>query len=108
MIRKFFTVALASLAIAAPASAQLMHNNGDAWIIKDGNGSTHFFEIMHHTKEGYRFIETNVIHSNGSIDTGSLYIDCSDDTVNYVGRADWEAIDHRNAIGWYSDAACRR
>ena len=105
MFRKLATIALASLAIAAPASAQLTRMPGEyggfSFMAQDEKGQTHSIETVRQDREGDYYIDVQV--NNGP--KTYYWIDCAKDLISDNGA--WREVDHRKMEGYYSDATCR-
>ncbi len=108
MIRKFFAIAAASLAISAPAMAELTELHNGTFIAHAADGSAHNIEVLSMDHEGDFNIEV-MTASNATgqweFTTNTYWIKCASNQISYGNT--WSQVNHLNMEGHYYDAACR-
>ena len=128
MIRKFFTVALASIALATPASAfsdaemnAMINEMIDAQFAATSTpgllrsryapggfvgqlegGAEIFITVMGKDSDGD--YNVNTLEASGS--ERSFYVSCSRDQIAEHGATKWRQVNHNTAEGYIADAAC--
>ena len=105
MIRHFLTVALTSLAIAAPASAELFHTGGDTAMIIREDGMAVSIELDHVDHEGDRWMKVGMLNDEGKYQEDGAWVRCQDNLISWEG-GEWENIDHRMLTGYIHEVAC--
>ena len=107
MFRKLASIALASLAISAPASAELFNTGNGTYMAMSQDGSALTIEIDHVDNEGDRWMSLGFVAGPGAAyeETGA-WVRCQDNLIQHAGE-NWQAVDHRTLNGYVWDVACR-
>ena len=107
MFRKLATIALASLAIAAPASAELTRlpgsGSGFMFMAQDVNGEFHYMEAIRQDHNGDYQLEVSIADGPNTY----RWVDCKLNNITSIDGDSWINVDHSTMNGHYYDAACR-
>ena len=108
MFRKLASIALASLAISAPASAELYSMGNDTYMTMTDFGAF-IIELDHVDQVGDRYM---VLCFASNQEPGAAYeergawVRCQDNLIAHEGEG-WKPVDHRTVNGIIWDVACR-
>mgnify|MGYP001578154085 FL=1 len=107
MFRKLASIALASLAISAPASAELFNTGNGTYLAVAENGASITIELDHVDNEGDRWMVLGLVEKPGAAyEESGAWVRCQDNIIAHSGEG-WKAVDHRTVNGYIWDVACR-
>ena len=107
MFRKLASIALASLAISAPASAELYNIGNGTYMAMGEDGSAVNIKLDHVDNEGDRWMVLGFVEKPGSAyQEGGAWVRCQDNLIAHAGEG-WQPVDHRTVAGYIWDVACR-
>jgi hypothetical protein len=107
MIRRLASIALASLAISAPASAELISIGNDTYLTMTDDGAAITIELDHVDQVGDRWMVLGVVEKPGATyEESGAWVRCQDNLIQHSG-GEWQAVDHRTVNGYIWDVACR-
>ena len=106
MFRKLASIALASIALAAPASAEIFNLGGGLYMATADDGSAVNIEIDHVDHEGDRYMNLQLFEVGEGMVSSNAWVKCDSNQILHAGM-NWQNVDHRTMNGYIWDVACR-